>query len=267
MEAFEKLEKAAFQKFAMPSFDLGIEFNMTQGATTSKVDQNAMMTETAADVEAVMTENGSDVEHVMTETAPDVEDVVIETAADLVNQSAATGEENEEVGVTGEGKTATDGELNKEVENKQENAELKPHTRKRKLRKLGNVGVNYRSPFLKNNRRLCKEMRRDEKIVLDYGMSKEVENDCAYQDEGGIFITREEFQTLQEENIDNSIIDAFVKILNDREKSNKTTKRTFIATTQVYAMFDFASGDPNENVIDRLEKELNEAGADKYHNI
>ncbi|CAH9083416.1 unnamed protein product, partial [Cuscuta europaea] len=105
-------------------------------------------------------------------------------------------------------------------------------------------------------------MSRDEKIVLDYGMPKEVENDCVYQDEGGIFITHEEFQTLQEEDIDNSIIDAFAKILNDREKSNKTTKRAFIATTQVYAMFDFACGDPNENVVDRLEKELNEAGAD-----
>ncbi|CAH9069953.1 unnamed protein product, partial [Cuscuta europaea] len=27
-------------------------------------------------------------------------------------------------------------------------------------------------------------------------------------------------------------------------------------------MFDFASGNPNENVVDRLEKELNETGAD-----
>ncbi|CAH9107058.1 unnamed protein product [Cuscuta europaea] len=97
------------------------------------------MSETVADVEAVMTKNAADVEDVMTETAPDVEDLVIETAADVVNQSAATGEENEEVGVAGEDKTVAGGELNKEVENKQENVELKPYTRKRKLRKLGDA--------------------------------------------------------------------------------------------------------------------------------
>ncbi|CAH9068265.1 unnamed protein product [Cuscuta europaea] len=258
MEALEKLEKAAFLKFSMPSFDIGIEFNMSQGEGTSKVD-----------VEAAKTETAPDVQDVMTETVDGVEDVMIETIAGMTETVSVDGEVNGNVEVAEvaqmaveEEVTGDDGEVNKEIDNKSESVGLKPYTRKRKLRKLGDSIVNYISPFLKNNRRLCKEFSRDEKIVLDWGFSKEVEKDCVYIDEEGVFITHEEIQTLQEGNVDNSIIDAFTKIMNDREESNKSTKRAFIASTQVYAMFDFASGDPIENMVDRLQKEINDAAAD-----
>ncbi|CAH9088782.1 unnamed protein product [Cuscuta europaea] len=49
MEALDRLEKAAYLKFSMPSFDLGIEFSMTQPSQNEKNSTNenpdAQMTE------------------------------------------------------------------------------------------------------------------------------------------------------------------------------------------------------------------------------
>ncbi|CAH9136925.1 unnamed protein product [Cuscuta epithymum] len=280
MEALIKLEKAALLKLTMPSLDLGIVFTMTQPETNA-VQKNQKQTDDQTTGEQIREiartvegeNNEDDVTARVNEAGkintPGVnqndanEEIELGVAGD--DKTAADGEakkevDNEEVNielrVAGDDKTPADGEAKKEVDNNQGNYEVKAYRRK-KLR-----NVNYRSPLLKNNRRLCKEMSREEKIVLDYGFSKVVEKECLYQDEGGLFITHEEFQTLEEQTVENSIIYAWAKIVNDREKSNNTTKRAFIASPLVYAQFDVTSGDPMENMVERLEKEVNEAGAD-----
>ncbi|CAH9119977.1 unnamed protein product [Cuscuta europaea] len=257
MEALDRLEKVAYLKFSMPSFDLDIEFSMTQPSQNEKNSTNenpvAQMTEDPIMKIARNIEEENNKE----EMVEIVEGGVRE--AEYRNQEDVVTEEQENV--------------------EEELKMTAPVAKRQKLKnasKAADTEWKFRSPYLKHNHRLCKEMRKEEKLVIDYAFSKEVGNELLYNDDSSLFLNHEEFQTLEDEKeVDNSVIDAWVKLLNDREHKNNPPKRALILSTLVYVLFPVHRSQhyyiycfyTNKNVVDVIDNRILEDGLefkDKY---
>ncbi|CAH9053430.1 unnamed protein product [Cuscuta europaea] len=103
------------------------------------------------------------IEFSMSQPQKDAE-MVVETEKD-VNE--------EEVLVEAGGHVAEDvAHVAQEAEEDEEDNQ--PLAKRLKVKTTTEKQWNFRSPYMMRNRRLCKEMSKEEKIVIDYGFSKEV---------------------------------------------------------------------------------------------
>ncbi|CAH9101728.1 unnamed protein product [Cuscuta europaea] len=242
MEALDRLEKAAYLKFSMPSFDLGIEFSMTQPSQNEKKSTNENPVAQMTEDPIMKISRNIEEENNKEEMVEILEGGVREE--EYRNQEDVVTEEQEDV--------------------EEEVKMTAPVAKRQKLKnasKAADTEWKFRSPYLKHNQRLCKEMRKEEKMVIDYAFSKEVGNELLYNDDSSLFLNHEEFQTLEDDKeVDNSVINAWVKLLNDREHKNNPPKRALILSTSVYAQFAVLYANKEDMMVERLEFEVDKQG-------